>query len=251
MKIDIVPFEKGRHNRKGFDCGILELNQYLLEKASQDVRNHYADVFVAPDPETNKILGYYTLSNAAVPFQNVPEEQRKKLPRYSQIPAILLGRLAVDKSMQGIGLGMKLMADAITKSLNFSLSWAVMAVDAKDDAGCAFYRKFKFAPLLGNSLHLYARRGELENLVASELNYDHDVSQQEIEEVKIAVPSKIKEDWKTVASAKGQTLEDFLITSSNDAAGKFFEERNATKREAEKEQSTPLPLLERLKNHGR
>jgi hypothetical protein len=67
----------------------------------------------------------------------------------------------------------------------------------------------------------------------------------------------VQEDWKIVASAKGQTLEDFLITSANDASQKFFMENNVAKtavrqeQEGKKEQSTPLPLLEHLKNRDR
>jgi GNAT superfamily N-acetyltransferase len=254
VNISIIPFDKSKHLREGFDCGVPELNQYLLKQASQDVRNHYTEMFVTLDPETNRILGYYTLSRDIVPFQNIPQEQSKNLPKYSKVPATLLGRLAVDKSMQGKGLGSDLMADAIIRSLGFP-NWAVMVVDAKDDAACAFYEKFKFAPLLDKSLHLYARRLDLERFITQ--TRDHSPLRQEIEEVKIAVPSKIKEDWITVASAKGQTLEEFITNLTNDATGKFFAECNAAKNAVRREQedknkqSTPLPLLERLKNQGR
>ena len=250
MNINIIPFDKNKHLREGFDCGVQELNQYLLRQASQDISNHYTEVFVTLDPETNQIVGYYTLSRDIVPFQNIPKEQSKKLPKYSKVPATLLGRLAVDKSVQGQKLGSILMANAIIRSLRSS-NWAMMVVDAKDEAAGEFYKKFKFAPLLGNPLHLYAKRLDLERFV-TQMN-DHSASQQEIEEIKIMV----QEDWKIVASAKGQTLEDFLITSANDASQKFFMENNVAKtavrqeQEGKKEQSTPLPLLERLKNRDR
>jgi ribosomal protein S18 acetylase RimI-like enzyme len=142
MDLEITPFDKNKHDREGFDCGVPELSKYLLERASQDVRNHYASLFVATKSGEKKILGYYTFSTTGEDTQNFPEKLRKKLPKYRQIPAILLGRLAVDKTMQGQGWGMRLLANAITRSLDLSLAWAMMVVDAKDDKACAFYTKF-------------------------------------------------------------------------------------------------------------
>jgi hypothetical protein len=97
MDLEITSFDKSRHDREGFDCGVPELNKYLLEKANQDVRNHYASLFVATKPDERKILGYYTFATTGEDTQNFPENMRKKMPKYPQVPAILLGRLAVDK----------------------------------------------------------------------------------------------------------------------------------------------------------
>jgi GNAT superfamily N-acetyltransferase len=71
------------------------------------------------------------------------------LPRYPQLPATLLGRLAVDQGMKGRGLGEFLLMDALRRSLEASARIAAMAVlvDAKDDAAHAFYRHFGFLPL--------------------------------------------------------------------------------------------------------
>jgi len=62
MKFDIIAYNKS-HIKDGFYCGIAELNQYLFRQAGQDVRKHYATLFVAVENATNKIIGYYTLSN--------------------------------------------------------------------------------------------------------------------------------------------------------------------------------------------
>jgi predicted N-acetyltransferase YhbS len=56
------------------------------------------------------LLGYYTLANAAVALDQLSDEMKKRMPRYP-MPAVLLSRLAVDKSMQKKGLGQRLMAD--------------------------------------------------------------------------------------------------------------------------------------------
>jgi predicted GNAT family N-acyltransferase len=245
MDFDIASFDKSRHDREGFDCGVPELNKYLLEKASQDVRNHYAS---PTKPGERKILGYYTFATTGEDIQNFPENIQRKMPKYLRVPAILLGRLAVDKTMQGQGLGFELMADALARNIKSQTAWAMMIVDAKDDKSCAFYAKFGFEPCTDNERHLYAERIDLERLVARE---QHAIDSKQ--EVKILVSSEIIEEWKTVAKAKGLSLTDFLIKLANDDTKKFFAEYNASERgtaqQKDKEPQAPssAQLLGRLK----
>ena len=79
----------------------------------------------------------------------MPDALVKKLPRYPQLPVTLLGRLAVDESMKGRGIGQFLLMDALRRSLESAAHIAAMAmiVDAKDDAAASFYGHFSFAPL--------------------------------------------------------------------------------------------------------
>ena len=161
MNFDIVPFE-GSHVKDMFDCGIAELNRYLFQQAGQDVRKYYAVLFVAAESVTNKILGYYTLSNTSVNLSDIPLDSRKKLPKYAEAPAIRLGRLAVDISAQGHGIGAQLLADAAIRSVLNVSAWVFMTVDAKDDGACAFYKKFGFESLLDDERHLYISRQDLE-----------------------------------------------------------------------------------------
>ena len=165
MSFDIALFDKNKHERQGFDCGESALNRYLLERASQDIQNNYVRLIVGTKQGSNKIVGYYTLSNAGVRLEDIPEQLRKKLPRYPSVPAILLGRLAIDKATQGQGLGSELMADAIFRSLSNFSAWAIMVVQAKDDTACAFYKKFQFLPLMDDPHHLYVRKVDLEHFV--------------------------------------------------------------------------------------
>jgi ribosomal protein S18 acetylase RimI-like enzyme len=169
---DITLFDKYKHERQGFDCGDSALNHYLIERASQDIQNNYVRLVVATKQGNNKICGYYTLSNAGVRLEDIPEHLHKKLPKYPSVPAILLGRLAIDKAMQGQGLGSELMADAIFRSLNNFSAWAVMVVQAKDDKACAFYRKFQFLPLMDDPHHLYVRKVDIEHFVIQRLLSD-------------------------------------------------------------------------------
>jgi GNAT superfamily N-acetyltransferase len=179
MNFDFVFFDKKKHDRAGFDCGVPELNRYLFEQASQDVRSNYVKLVVATEENANKVLGFYTLSHDGLPMQDIPGETQRKLPKYERIPAVLLGRLAVDKAMQGQGLGAELMANAILRSLDYPSAWAVMVVDAKDEKASSFYKKFAFSPLADNPKHLYVAKKELERFAKQTLGYD--VSKQEEE----------------------------------------------------------------------
>ena len=154
------------HNRTQFDCGVEELNSYLRERAGQDMRNHFASVFVATDPNGERIDAYYTLSSASVKLAALPDSLVKKLPKYPDVPAIRLGRLAVDRSSQGKGLGAALLADAAIRCLTNAPAWATLVVDAKDADAVRFYKKFGFASLPEDDRHLFLMRKSLEDHLA-------------------------------------------------------------------------------------
>jgi GNAT superfamily N-acetyltransferase len=137
------------HDRATFDCGSVALDRYLQQQARQDAEKSVAAPFVLTVPPTLRVLGYYTLSASLVNANELPDTLAKKLPRYSQLPVTLLGRLAVDQSMKGKGIGQYLLMDALRRSLEAAANIAAMAVlvDAKDDAAEAFYRHFSFLPL--------------------------------------------------------------------------------------------------------
>ena len=158
----IVPFEK-IFGRKIFDCGVPALNRYLKEQASQDIRNHYTVIFVALEEQTKEIIGFYTLSNAGVALDAIPGEIKAKLPKYPEVPAIRIGRLAVDKSMHRNKLGSELLANAIHRSIrNVTTGWAMMIVDAKNEQAAAFYKKFGFIEFYDDTHHLFIMRRTLE-----------------------------------------------------------------------------------------
>jgi hypothetical protein len=93
MNYRVAPLDETL-SRREFDCGVPALNRYLHERAGQDIRKYYTAVFVAIETSTKKILGYYTLSNASVNLGDMPEHLKRALPKYAEIPAIRLGRLA-------------------------------------------------------------------------------------------------------------------------------------------------------------
>lgn len=144
----IEPLSKN-HDRVSFSCGSAALDRYLWQQARQDAERCVAAPFVMLEPPALRILGYYTLSAAVLDASELPDNLAKKLPRYPQLPVTLLGRLAVDQSMKGKGVGQFLLIDALRRSLEAAANIAAMAilVDAKDDAAEAFYQHYGFLPL--------------------------------------------------------------------------------------------------------
>lgn len=142
------------HDRSGFDCGTPALDGYLREQVSQDIRRRVAACFVALTDEL-RIAGYYTLATASVPLADLPDPMRRKLPRYPAVPAIRMGRLAVDVAYKGQGLGGALLFDALRRAARSEIPGVALIVDAKDDQAAAFYRHHGFIPLADSPLTLF------------------------------------------------------------------------------------------------
>jgi GNAT superfamily N-acetyltransferase len=146
-----------QHDRTAFHCGADALDRYLKQQARQDADKRVAAPFVAVRPPDARVLGYYTLSASVLTLTDLPVELARKLPRYPQLPVTLLGRLAVDQSTKGQGLGEHLLLDALHRSLAHADQIAAMAVvvDAKDEKAVAFYRHYGFRPLQAHPNRLF------------------------------------------------------------------------------------------------
>ena len=85
------------------------------------------------------MVGYYAITVASVTSDTVPERVSKGAPR--QVPCLLLARLAVDRNMQGFGLGRGLLADALRRTVGLADSVGIRAllVHSRDDAARRFY----------------------------------------------------------------------------------------------------------------
>lgn len=146
--------DAARHDRTGFASGTAPLDRYLREQAAQDVRRRVAACFVALT-DAQRIAGYYTLASASVLLSDLPSDLGKKLPRYPAIPAIRMGRLAIDQHFKGLGLGAALLADALARAARSEIAAYALIVDAKDDTAAAFYRHHGFIALPSDPLTLF------------------------------------------------------------------------------------------------
>lgn len=152
----IVPLAK-EHKRSVFDCGNADLNRYIQQQARQDAERHISAPFVLQDPGSKAVLGFYTLSASLIPLNELPQATLKKLPRYDQLPVVLLGRLAVDSTVKGQGVGEFLLLDALRRSLETAHHVGAMAVivNAKDEHAESFYKHFNFLPFQHMPLRLF------------------------------------------------------------------------------------------------
>ena len=146
----------GGADREQLDCGARELNDYLRRYARQNHESGGAKTFVAVAPaEPAHVLGFYSISPGAIAFAHVPATLTRRLGRY-EVPVFRLGRLAIDRSAQGQGLGGELLLAAGERALAVAaeVGGVALAIDAKDEAAARWYQRFGAFPLLDDPLKL-------------------------------------------------------------------------------------------------
>ena len=152
----IEPFDRLRHDRTGFDCGLPVLNEWLGTKVSQFQKKDLARTYVLV--ETGKVIvkGYYSLSNHTVVYAALPEDQANGLPQID-MPVVLIGRLAVDRSLHRKGLGAFLLIDALRRAefLAAKIGIRAVEVDAINDDAKLFYERYGFLTLKDDPHHLF------------------------------------------------------------------------------------------------
>jgi len=161
------PLDPDKHDRAAFSCGHEALDRYLKERANQEISKDIAKIYVLRRQEApTTIVGYYSLSAYSVETMRLPEQVVKKLPRYNQLPAILLGRLALHVSYHGQKLGEILLADALSRSLRISGEIGAMAVlvDAKDERAARFYEHYGFCRFHDAPHSLFLTMAEIRKL---------------------------------------------------------------------------------------
>ena len=153
---NIERFDKSRHQRADFDCGIRQLDEFLQKSANQYDKRNVGKTYVAVRSIDAGIKGYYTISNGAIGFHELPDESVRNLPRHP-VPVALIGRLAVDRTVQGQGLGGLLLQNAIQRIVDLSDRIGIFAilVDALDATAVAFYAKYGFISLVDQPLKLF------------------------------------------------------------------------------------------------
>lgn len=144
MSFKLVPFSKAI-DRKAFCCGKPALDRYFAEQLGQDEGRDAARAHLLLSGDT--VAGFFTISAGAVELTRLPEGLLKKVARYAQVPAAVIGRLAVDEKFKGQGLGGLLLIEALAMVVSGPLAVTVVLVDAKDEDAAAFYRRHGFAAL--------------------------------------------------------------------------------------------------------
>lgn len=143
-----APLDKKRHDRKGFDCGVVALNNYLKLMANQQSAKDNTRTYVLESVHNPQIIiGYYALTMTSLDLEMLPRQLQSKHKNAQS--AGLIARLAVDKQYMKQGYGEWLLVDALKKLLSASeaVAFPLVVVDAKEGA-IQFYKKMGFVEFL-------------------------------------------------------------------------------------------------------
>lgn len=134
-----------------FDCGKTELNVWLARSARHAHRNNTTRTFVWCEPGEAHVVGYFSLAGHVVEKQALPPKLGRGSPEAS--PAVLIARLALDKSLHGRGLGGVLLADALQRAAQAAQRVATrfMIVDALDEEAATFYTRYGLKRIPGDT----------------------------------------------------------------------------------------------------
>ena len=159
----VVPLDLDT-DRPGFECGVEPLNRYFKTQVSQDIKRRVTACFTALDA-SGRVAGYYTLASASILLTDLAGSLAKKLPRYPNVPAVRMGRLAVDQDFKSKGLGAALLADALRRAVTAEIAAYAFVVDAKDESAAEFYAHHGFRATADNPLFLYLPLATVKDLV--------------------------------------------------------------------------------------
>ena len=167
-RVRFEPLEK-HHDRAAFSCAKhASLDLFLKTQALQQGKKMYSATYVLVSEENpDTIIGYYSLSSTSVLLDRMPASLAGRLPRFPNIPATLLARLAVDHRFQREGNGSQLLIDALMRSYisGKQIGSAAIIVDAIDDDARLFYAKYGFAAFEDEPHQLYLTMPAVETLL--------------------------------------------------------------------------------------
>ena len=143
------------HHLEDFDCGNEQLNVWLRRHA-RTATGHGTRTSVVVDPERT-VIGYFAIAPHTIDRAAVPRSVGRGAP--SQIPAVLLGKLALDRTLHGQGFGSELLVGALTTIVRAArqVGGKFVVVDAIDDAAASFYIHHEFVAVPANP-HRFVRK---------------------------------------------------------------------------------------------
>lgn len=134
------------HDIGHFDCGDEALDDWLRRRAAHNQRNGSSRTWVVVDSETSRVVAFYASSTAVLTRTEATRRAARNQP--DPLPAMLLGRLAVDGAHQGRGLAAALLKHFLLKACEVAevTGLRLVLVHAKNDQAAAFYREYGFEP---------------------------------------------------------------------------------------------------------
>lgn len=159
--VEIVSFSRAI-DRSGFSCGKPDLDAWLKQHAGHQERSNNTRTFLAVDPQSDGVLGYYATTTYRLELGEVARLHGSPRRRYP-IPAVLLARLAVDERSAGRGVGRQLLVHALRGFVTASrrVGFEMVVVHAFDVDAVTFYTTHGFTPFADNPMHLFLTTKEL------------------------------------------------------------------------------------------
>jgi len=142
------------HELAGFGSGEISLDDWLRERALDNLRLGASRTYVVCAAGTRRVVAFYALAMGSILAREVPGTMRRNMPRV--IPAVVLGRLAVDATCQSQGLGGLMLRDAVLRAMRAAgeVSARLLVVHALSPAAEAFYQRHGFTRLPGEAATL-------------------------------------------------------------------------------------------------
>jgi GNAT superfamily N-acetyltransferase len=130
------------HVLDGFTCGVASLGEWLKRRAYPNQVSGASRTYVVT--EGQKVVGYYCLASGALALNDAPSSVRRNMP--DPLPMAILGRLAIDRSWQGKGLGAALLQDAVLRTAQAGgiIGIRGLLVHAISDEAKIFYEHYGF-----------------------------------------------------------------------------------------------------------
>lgn len=139
------PLDSKRHDRTKFDSGAPDLDDWLRRYASQNRRRNTATTWVITDVD-EVVVAYASISMTGIDRYTAPDPVAKQAP--NPVPALLVGRLAVDRSVAGLGIGTSMVAHVLATAveLNEHAACRAVVVTALDDHARTWWERLGFHP---------------------------------------------------------------------------------------------------------
>ena len=144
LDISLVEKLTAHHQVRDFRCGKNSLDLFIRKYALVNQRADSSQTYVVH--LDNVVIGYYTLVFSSIKQQDSPASIQTEMPASYPVPVMPFARFAVDRKLQGQGIGKALLKDAFFRTVGASEigGLAAILVDAIDDKMVMFYRDYGF-----------------------------------------------------------------------------------------------------------
>lgn len=148
---------KDHHELDDFNCGVESRNLWLTNNARRADNQDTARVYVWTQRDDNKVMAYFAINPTQV--DRLEDGISKSAAKLDRAPAFMISKLAVDRSIQGQGVGKDLVLDAVGRIVRVAQlgGGRLIVVDAIDEPSADFCRKLNFIPVQNTPSRLYMK----------------------------------------------------------------------------------------------